>query len=125
VPLADEGPELTEPFRAAGIDPAQVLYLGESIALPAWRGLGFGKEFFIRREAHARRLGLSVTAFCAVDRPDDHPQRPADYRPLDGFWQGRGYVKQPSLRTVFHWKETGEDAESPKTLTFWLKSWTA
>ena len=125
VPLANEGPELTDPLRAAGIDPARVLYLGESIALPSWRGLGFGKEFFVRREAHARRLGLTTTAFCAVARPDNHPQRPGDYRPLDGFWQSRGYVKHPSLHTVFHWKETGENAESPKTLTFWLKSWTA
>jgi GNAT superfamily N-acetyltransferase len=124
VPLVHEGPEFQAPFLATGIDPATVLYLGESIALPAWRGKGLGEEFFVRREAHARRLGLTTAAFCAVDRPADHPLRPADYRPLDSFWQSRGYVKRPGMRAVFRWKEICEAEESPKTLTFWLKSWT-
>jgi GNAT superfamily N-acetyltransferase len=124
VPLAEEGPEFQAPFLGSGPPVSQVLYLGESIALPAWRGRGLGKEFFARREAHARRLGLTVTAFCAVDRPADHPARPPGYRPLDGFWQSRGYVKQPGMQATFEWQEVGEAAASPKTLTFWLKSWT-
>lgn len=123
VPLAEVGPEVQAPFLAAGHDVSGVLYLGESIALPEWRGRGLGKLFFDLREAHARRLGLGVTAFCAVEREADHPLRPPGYRPLDTFWEGRGYVKQPGLRAEFRWKETGEDEDSPKTLTFWLKSW--
>ena len=95
----------------------------QKILLPEWRGLGLGKEFFNRREAHALSLGMKTTAFCAVDRPEDHPSRPSDFRPLDGFWKSRGYEKQPSLQATFSWKETGEETESPKTLTFWTKSW--
>lgn len=123
LPLSDEGPEFQSPFFEQGHDVSRILYFGESILLPEWRGRGLGKEFFERREAHARRLGLKTAAFCAVDRPDDHPQRPPGYRPLDGFWQSRGYEKQPALQASFSWMEIGEAAESPKTLTFWLKSW--
>lgn len=121
IPLAAEIDAFREPFIARGIDPGRVLYLGESIVLPEWRGIGLGKEFFRRREAHANRLGLELTAFCAVDRPDDHPLRPPGYRPLDGFWQARGYQKQPGLQASLAWKEMGEPDESPKSLTFWLK----
>ena len=124
LPMSQEGPEFQEPFRRAGIDVGSVFYFGESILLPEWRGRGLGKMFFDKREAHARRLGYPVTAFCAVDRPADHPQRPAGYRPLDGFWQSRGYVKRQDLRASYSWKEIGEEHESPKTLTFWTKSWT-
>lgn len=123
LPLAEEGPEFQAPFLKQGHEVSRIMYFGESILLPAWRGRGLGKEFFDRREAHARRLGLTTAAFCAVDRPDNHPLRPADYRPLDGFWLSRGYVKQPALQASFTWKEIGEATESPKTLTFWMKSW--
>ena len=82
-------------------------------------------EFFARREAHARRLGLTTTAFCAVDRPADHPARPANHRPLDAFWTRQGYRRRPELQAVFPWKEVGEEQDSPKTLTFWTKTWTA
>ena len=123
--MSEEGPEFQEPFRRAGIDVGSVFYFGESIVLPEWRGRGLGRMFFDKREAHARRLGYPVTAFCAVDRPDGHPQRPAGYRPLDPFWHGRGYTKRPDLQARYPWKEIGEDRETPKTLTFWTRSWTA
>lgn len=71
-----------------------------------------------------RHLGLKYSAFCAVDREPHHPQRPVEYRQLDEFWKSQGYVKHPELQATFVWKEIGEETESPKTLTFWLKSWT-
>jgi hypothetical protein len=58
-----------------------------------------------------------------VDRPADHPLRPAGYRPLDEFWRSQGYTKHPELQATFVWKEIGEEIESPKTLTFWTKAW--
>ena len=123
LPLEAEGPEFRESFEKAGIDPAHVMYFGESILLPEWRGRGIGKLFFDRRETHSRALGKRMTAFCAVDRTQDHPLRPPDYRPLDTFWESRGYVMRPELQATFVWKETGEEQESPKTLTFWTRPW--
>ena len=123
MPMAEEGPEFQAAFTQAGCDLETICYFGESILLPEYRGRGLGKEFFTRREAHARKLGSAITTFCAVDRSADHPQRPADYVPLDGLWTKQGYTKHPELQATFVWKEIGEAAESPKTLTFWLKHW--
>lgn len=123
LPMRDEGPEFQEAFLKAGYDVNEICYFGESILLPALRGRGIGKEFFKRREAHVQRLGLKHATFCAVDRDPQHPLRPESYRPLDAFWTSQGYVKHPELQATFVWKEIGEEAESPKTLTFWLKSW--
>jgi hypothetical protein len=41
--------------------------------------------------------------------------------PLDAFWNRRGFVKHPELRTCFSWRELGEDAETSKPMVFWLK----
>lgn len=121
LPMADEGPEFQAAFVQGGYDLATICYFGESILLPEYRGQGIGKEFFARREAHARQHGFKLSTFCAVDRPADHPLRPAGYRPLDEFWRGQGYAKHPELQATFVWKEIGEETESPKTLTFWVK----
>lgn len=123
LPMRDEGPEFQAAFLQAGYDLDAICYFGESILLPEHRGCGIGREFFTRREAHAAALGMRLTTFCAVDRPADHPLRPADYRPLDEFWAGQGYRKHPELQASFTWKEIGEESESAKSLTFWLKEW--
>lgn len=122
IPLVDEGPEFQQPFVRAGYELNEICYFGESILLPSFRGRGVGREFFRRREEHAARLcGIRITAFCAVDRPPDHPRRPPGYEPLDAMWTRMGYTRHPELQATFVWKEIGEPAESPKTLTFWLK----
>lgn len=122
IPLQAETEEVKSPFLAAGIDPASVFYFGESVLLPDWRGRGLGVKFFEERERYARSLpGIRHAAFCAVDRPADHPARPVDYVPLDLFWANRGFAKT-ALRTGFTWKEIGEVEASPKQLTFWMKA---
>ncbi|MDB6003099.1 MAG: family N-acetyltransferase [Prosthecobacter sp.] len=122
LPMIDEGPEFQAALVQAGYDLGTICYFGESILLPEYRGKGIGKEFFIRRQAHARALGMTLSTFCAVDRPADHPLRPQGYRVLDDFWRSQGYVKHPELQATFVWKEIGEETESPKTLTYWTKA---
>jgi len=131
LPLIAETDAVKAPFVASGYDLAQVFYLGESVLLPQYRGRGIGVRFFEEREAHARALSaaagsglgpLSWLAFCAVERAADDPRRPHGYRPLDRFWERRGYRRHPELCTRFSWKEIGEQAESPKPMVFWLKA---
>lgn len=124
LPLSQECPEFQEPFLAAEMNLHSICYFGESILLPEFRGQGIGKRFFDLREAHTRRLHLKISAFCAVDRPPDHPLRPADHRPLDPFWISRGYQKQDHLKASFTWKDSDQPAPTAKSLTFWTKSWT-
>ena len=99
-----------------------VYYLAESVLLPGYRGRGLGHAFFDGREAQARALGRRHAAFCSVIRPDDHPARPADYRPLDRFWRGRGYAPLPGVVARFRWKDVGETVETAKPLQFWMKT---
>lgn len=120
-PMEEATAEVQGAFRRAGLDPARFCYFGESVLLPAWRGRGIGVAFFTAREAHARRLGLSAAAFCAVVRDPNDPRKPADYQPLDAFWRRRGYVPRPDMSCVFSWKEVGDDRETPHRLSFWVK----
>lgn len=122
LPLSGETGEFQQPFVEGGRDPARIFYLAESVVLPAWRGRGLGVRFFAEREAHARRLErFDWCAFCAVQRPADHPRRPADYQPLDAFWTRRGYRHHPELHTEYHWRDLDEREESAKPMSFWLK----
>jgi GNAT superfamily N-acetyltransferase len=121
IPLADETRDVQKPFVEAGYDLSRIFYFGESVLLPAYRGRGLGHRFFDEREAHAASFGqYEMTCFCAVVRPDDHPLRPPDYRPLDEFWLKRGYRREPRLRTEFSWTDIGDREESPKPMVYWL-----
>lgn len=122
LPMPKAGDDVIRPFLAAALDPAQYYYFGESVLLSAYRGQGIGVAFFSHREERARALGFRHATFCAVDRPAGHPRRPQGYVPLDAFWTHRGYVRRADLQATFDWKEIGETGESPKTLTFWVKT---
>ncbi|MDX1455705.1 MAG: GNAT family N-acetyltransferase [Gammaproteobacteria bacterium] len=121
LPLSDAEADFQRPFREAGIDINDVFYFGESVLLPDYRGHGIGHRFFDEREKFAKDQGFSITAFCAVERPADHTARPQDYRPLDEFWQSRGYQRQDDLVTTYRWKDIGDEAESEKNMLFWLR----
>ncbi len=121
LPLESETDDVKAPFLARGMDLGQVFYFGESILLAAYRGQGIGHGFFDGREAQARRHGASLAAFCAVQRPADHPRRPAGYRPLDDFWRKRGYRPEPGMTTTFTWQDLDETAQSAKPMQFWLR----
>ncbi|HEC58374.1 hypothetical protein LCGC14_0946630 [marine sediment metagenome] len=122
IPLKYETEEVKQPFIDAHYDIDKVFYCGESVLISSYRGQGAGVAFFEHREAHAHKIGsFEYSCFCGVQRPDNHPARPADYVPLDAFWRKRGYEKHLKLNTTFSWKELGETDESPKPMTFWMK----
>jgi GNAT superfamily N-acetyltransferase len=120
-PMVHQKEEFRRPFEARGIDTARLFYFGESVLLPEYRGQGIGHAFFDHREKAARAAGAQSTCFAAVIRASDHRAQPAGYRPLDAFWQARGYVPIPGLVTELAWKEHGEADESPKPMQYWLK----
>jgi GNAT superfamily N-acetyltransferase len=123
LPLEDETPNVQSPFVAAGNDVGDIFYFGESVLQQNYRGRGIGVAFFAAREAHARRWGgYRLATFCAVQRPDDHPLRPAHYTPLDKFWTNRGYARQPGLQCRMSWRDRGEAQQTEKSLMFWTKT---
>ncbi len=124
-PMAESDQEFIVPFETAGYDISKVFYCGESVLIGDYRGQGVGHKFFDEREAQARRLGgFEVATFCRVVRPDDHPLKPANYRPLDGFWKKRGYSPADGLIAEYAWKDIDQPEETMKQLQFWTKSLT-
>lgn len=121
-PMEDHAGEFAAAFAGTGYDLNRLFYCAESVLLPEYRGQGAGHRFFDLREAHARALGRSHVAFCAVERPADHPARPPGYRPLDDFWRKRGYAPLPGVKAQFSWRDLGEAEESVKPLQFWIRA---
>jgi len=121
LPLKDETDYIKEPFLKAHMDLSKIYYFGESVLLKDFRGYGIGHAFFDGREAAAKKFNYQITAFCGVKRPENHPLKPADYRPLDEFWKKRGYEKQSNLTSYFSWKDIGDIEESKKEMIYWIK----
>jgi GNAT superfamily N-acetyltransferase len=122
-PMMHQKAAFRAPFEERGIDTTRLFYFGESVLLPDYRGRGLGHAFFDGREAQARAEGANAACFSAVIRADNHPARPAGYRPLDPFWTARGYRVMPGFTTELSWKEHGSPAEVTNTMQYWLRQW--
>ncbi|MGB7260602.1 MAG: GNAT family N-acetyltransferase [Albidovulum sp.] len=120
-PMEDHGDAFGAAFEGSGLALRDIFYCAESVLLPEYRGRGLGHAFFDAREAHGRRLGRKHAAFCRVVRPADHPQCPAAYRPLDPFWQKRGYAPLEGAVADYAWKDIGQADETAKPMQFWIK----
>ncbi len=120
-PLEEEVIQFRGPFEDKGLNPKEIFYLAEAVLDPAYRGQGIGHRFYDEREAHAKALGFSTTAFCAVIRPDNHPLKPDEYSPLDSFWRKRGYEKLAGGIVHFPWRDIGEEAETEKPMQVWMR----
>ncbi|MCC5929650.1 MAG: GNAT family N-acetyltransferase [Cyclobacteriaceae bacterium] len=122
---SEEVEAFKKPFQRFGFDPHEVFYFAESVVLTPYRNLGIGKEFFKHREAFARRIGgIRHLAFCAVVRPDTHQFKPPGYRDLSEYWSKQGFFKAEGLITQFAWKDVLQDAETTKTMQFYMKKLT-
>ncbi|MEC3862053.1 GNAT family N-acetyltransferase [Mesobacterium sp. TK19101] len=121
-PMEDHADDFAAAFSGTEIDLSKVFYCAESVLLPDYRGRGIGHRFFDLREAHARRLGRTHSAFCAVQRPVDHPLRPAGYAALDPFWRKRGYAPVPGVVAHFRWKDVDQGESTEKPLQFWMRA---
>mgnify|MGYP001166032795 FL=1 len=76
LPLSDEADYVKAPFIKAGMNLEDIYYFGESILLKEYRGLGLGHQFFDGREKAALKFNFIKSAFCGVQRPENHPMRP-------------------------------------------------
>ncbi len=121
-PMIGRANTFAEPFRKHGLDVDNIFYFGESVLLKEYRGRRIGHAFFDHREAHAKAQGrFTHTTFCGVIRPDDHPQRPKGYVPLDAFWMKRGYRRIEGLLVSFSWTDIGDSEQTAKPMQFWMR----
>ncbi|MGY9050283.1 hypothetical protein P775_07270 [Puniceibacterium antarcticum] len=124
-PMSEHAEDFATAFDASPLAITDVFYCAESVLLPECRGQGVGHRFFDLREDHARKLGFDFAAFCSVQRPADHPLRPAHYSPLDAFWRKRGYAPLDGVIAQFRWKDVDQPEETAKPLQFWGKRLTS
>lgn len=125
LPLVDEDSAFQKPFIDHKMNIENIFYFGESLLKPEYRGQKLGHLFFDKRENYAvQSLKYKTTCFCSVQRPENHPLRPANYRTHDQFWARRGYNKQRHLLAQYSWQDRNESAESTKCLEFWTQNWT-
>lgn len=122
LPMHSAEAVMQAPWRQRGEALGNILYFGESVVLPEYRGFGLGRRFFAMREAHAAELGCTRCCFCAVQRPDDHPMKPRQYTPNDAFWRRLGYARDEALVCHFSWTDIGDKRETQKPLVFWHKA---
>lgn len=121
-PMAHEMREVQDAFLGQGYNLSECYYFSESVLLPEYRGKGLGVLFFKAREEMAiAHGGIKYITFCAVDREQDHPAKPADYHSPESIWKKQGFVKHPELTTYFTWKEIGQPSKIEHKMTFWIK----
>ena len=120
-PMEDHADWFGAALATIGLPLARIFYCAESVLLPQYRGQGIGHRFLGGRGACARVLGRDHVVFCSVNRPADHPARPADARSNEAFWRKRGHAPLPDVIAGFHWRDPGEEEETRKPLQFWLR----
>jgi len=126
-PLEEHTAEFVPLFAGYGYRAENIFYCGESVLLPEYRAQGIGHGFFDRREAHARELRdklgyqFEYSSFCSVIREGGDLRCPPGYRPLDSFWEKRGYRKVAGMIGHYNWREIGQVSETRKPMQFWMR----
>lgn len=121
IALSDEFEDVKDPFLKAGMDINSIIYFGESILLKAYRNQGFGKLFMEKRLEFASSFPwCKAVYFCSVERPENHPLKPIDYKNLHSFWRNQGF-EPTELSSFFEWKDIDQEIESSKKMNYWMK----
>ncbi len=113
---------IQQAFKDKSYIASDVVYFGESILLPIYRGIGIGSEFMQLRENFAKDVcHAKFAAFCSVQRPQNHSLRPKDYISLEAFWSAKKFQKQEDMFCSMSWQDIDQKIETEKQLQFWVK----
>lgn len=106
MPLIHEDAALRDPVTTAGLSIETFYYVGELLFYPAWRGAGMGLQLLSKMEEEIHTLGGYDQIICAtVERPDDHPARPAGHISITRFLARTGFSRIEGATTGFTWLE--------------------
>lgn len=121
MPLLCEGDTLRASFAETPYQPDAIYYIGELLFRPGYRNLGLGRRLLAQMESYIRSLGHYRKITCAtVERPDDHPLRPADHIPISRFLARTGFSKLPGVVVHFAWLEA-DGVKRDHSMQFWMK----
>lgn len=120
MPLRHEDAALREPMAATPWPVDDLYYVGELLFRPAYRAHGLGQRLLSEFEAYIRTLDFSKIVCVTVERPADHPLRPADAIPIGRFLARTGFSRLDGVTTHFSWLEV-DGVKRDHTMQFWLK----
>ncbi len=122
MPMEHETENVKQPWSDRGYSLQEIFYFGESVLLPEYRRQGIGVAFFHHREKWAASFDrFRFLTFCAVVRPDNHPLKPNNYKPLDTFWNNKGFTKTKDTVCLMKWQDIDKEVDTDKQLHFWVK----
>ena len=122
IPLAQESSELKDPFNEKKLNIDDYFYIGEVMLQPAYRGKGILRKFLEFHENKASENGYKYTIFMTVDRDDNHPLKPKDYKSLDNIWKHFGYAELAELKVSMNWPQVDTNIDTNNKLTIWFKN---
>lgn len=120
IPLPESFQDIKELFTENKLDINQYLYVGTITLSEKIRNWYLVYDVMKTHYKTATNLGLSYLTALTVDRPDDHPMRPLNYRSPDKLWQRFGWHKYSSLKLQSNWIQTDTNQEESNTLSIWI-----
>lgn len=121
IPLNEEMEEIKTPFITNDIDIKKYLYIGELMIKEKYRNKNLSNIIAKSHEEHARENNYTNMVFMTVIRPDNHPLKPKNYRPLEPLWKSLGYKPLERMKINFTWKQVDGDIPQENQLGIWSK----
>ncbi len=113
-----------ELFEKNNLDPSDFFHINDVIVLSQYQNKGIGSKLYKKLEKKARFWGYKKICLCTVERKEDHPLKPTNFKDPAIFWQRLGFSKT-SLTIKESWPtimdEQGTVEMHENTLTFWTK----
>ncbi|MCT4634959.1 MAG: GNAT family N-acetyltransferase [Rickettsiales bacterium] len=121
IPLKEEMEEVKAPFIKNKIDISKYLYVGEMMIKEKYRNKGLSNIIAKYHEQCAKDRNYTNITFMTVIRPNDHPLKPENYRPLEPLWKALGCNPLKEIKIKFSWKQVDKDIPQENQLAVWSK----
>jgi hypothetical protein len=121
IPLDDEAEEIKAPFIEKQLNCEDYLYIGEGLIDAEYQNKGLVRQAAQIHEEIAHSMGYKYLVFMAVDRPENHPCKPDNYRSTDDLFKHFGYTKFDNMNVTLTWNQVDTNQEVTNTLSLWHK----
>jgi hypothetical protein len=121
IPLNDEAEEIKAPFIEKQLNCDDYLYIGEGLIYPEYQGKNLVRQAAQIHEEIARSKGYKYLTFMAVNRPENHPCKPDNYRSTDDLFKHFGCTKFDNMNVTLTWDQVDTNEQTTNTLSLWYK----
>jgi hypothetical protein len=119
IPLVNDEPEFTEPFKDKNLD--EIFYIGELMIRKDNRSKGIGTLLLKNMLDLIDKNQFKTVCLYTVDRGNNHPLKPDFYQSPDSLWRKFGFEKHSSHIVYLSWRDLGNVAETKKPMNVWIK----